>query len=39
MDEMKSFPKESVKIIVSVPEFVEMAALTRKTISSLKWPC
>lgn len=38
LEEMASFPKETLKIVISVPEFVEHQTLTRNTIAKLNWP-
>ena len=38
LDEMKNYPADQIKIIVSVPEFVEHKDHTLKAINSIKWP-
>ncbi|CAD8106370.1 unnamed protein product [Paramecium primaurelia] len=38
LDEMKNYPTDQIKIIVSVPEFVEHKDRTIKVINSIKWP-
>lgn len=35
---MKNYPADQLKIIVSVPEFVEHKDVTIKAINSVKWP-
>jgi hypothetical protein len=38
LEEMKNYPADQLKIIVSVPEFVEHKDVTIKAINSVKWP-